>query len=594
MASQEKMPDRTGPTRMTCRAFSCHAACTIAVHNIQRSGIVFPQQRAWRAYRPGNSCALPRTGGWPFLSLHARCGCLIPFPMSVDSPASACPTDNRIRWLVPVWIYMVAWTILPALLTPGMPLDVAEGISWGKEWQWGYYKHPPLPSWLVYLSDSALGITGPYLLGQLSIALTLWLVYRLGQHFFDKPRALVAALLLLGIYYYGWPAPEFNHNVAQLPVWAGIALFFWRAVNQDRWQDWCGLGLWCGIGLLVKYSVLVLMLCLFLFFILSSCRTLARRPGPWISALLALLVASPHLAWLARHAWLPIVYASQRAQVDMSSQVPASLMFASAQVLAHLPVCVILLAAGLALSWRQGAGLSGPAARPFSRPLPARTGAAFLWVIALAPAGCTFLLGLNGILGLHDMWGSPMWNFSGLLVVSGLRPSLLAARQDRLRVSLVTWLLVLTVGMALYLGVSGQWRQRPSRLDWPARALAEKADMAWSSLSSCPLDVIAGDYWLAGLVASSLAQHPSVLIQGDPRFSPWISTERLQQKGALWMEKAGDAAPVPALLAELDTRSGHFQLAQGTWQLPWTANPAWPPLQVHWLAYVPTGCSLPE
>jgi hypothetical protein len=31
-----------------------------------------------------------------------------------------------------------------------LPLDVvSDGLSWGHEWQWGYYKHPPLPSWEV-------------------------------------------------------------------------------------------------------------------------------------------------------------------------------------------------------------------------------------------------------------------------------------------------------------------------------------------------------------------------------------------------------------------------------------------------------------
>ena len=40
-------------------------------------------------------------------------------------------------------LYFITWSILPSLLASSVPLDVSEGINWGSEWQWGYYKHPP-------------------------------------------------------------------------------------------------------------------------------------------------------------------------------------------------------------------------------------------------------------------------------------------------------------------------------------------------------------------------------------------------------------------------------------------------------------------
>ena len=41
-------------------------------------------------------------------------------------------------------LYFFLWSTLPTLLAPSFPLDVIEGINWGREWQLGYYKHPPL------------------------------------------------------------------------------------------------------------------------------------------------------------------------------------------------------------------------------------------------------------------------------------------------------------------------------------------------------------------------------------------------------------------------------------------------------------------
>ena len=41
------------------------------------------------------------------------------------------------------------WTALPALLYPNLPLDLIEALTYGREWQLGYDKLPPLPWWLV-------------------------------------------------------------------------------------------------------------------------------------------------------------------------------------------------------------------------------------------------------------------------------------------------------------------------------------------------------------------------------------------------------------------------------------------------------------
>src|SRR5262245_35396541 len=41
--------------------------------------------------------------------------------------------------------HLVVWTVLPILTCPNLQLDLAEDLALGKEWQLGYWKHPPLP-----------------------------------------------------------------------------------------------------------------------------------------------------------------------------------------------------------------------------------------------------------------------------------------------------------------------------------------------------------------------------------------------------------------------------------------------------------------
>ena len=46
-------------------------------------------------------------------------------------------------------LHAAVWTALPTLLYPNLPLDLIEALIYGREWQLGYDKLPPLPWWLV-------------------------------------------------------------------------------------------------------------------------------------------------------------------------------------------------------------------------------------------------------------------------------------------------------------------------------------------------------------------------------------------------------------------------------------------------------------
>src|SRR5512140_681891 len=49
-------------------------------------------------------------------------------------------------------LHAAVWTVLPALLYPNLPLDLIEALMYGREWQLGYDKLPPLPWWLVEIA----------------------------------------------------------------------------------------------------------------------------------------------------------------------------------------------------------------------------------------------------------------------------------------------------------------------------------------------------------------------------------------------------------------------------------------------------------
>ena len=493
--------------------------------------------------------------------------------------------------------YFIIWSIAPAFLASSVPFDVSEGINWGGEWQWGYYKHPPLSSWILYSFYQLFGHIGPYLLSQLHVMLTLFLIYQLGKKVWSQEVALLGSVLTLAVIYYTYPSLEFNHNVAQFPIWAGLYLVFYQAVTRNRLTDWLLLGVLGGLGMLTKYSVIFLLLPMAIYLLLPKQWPLLKQPQPWLAAFVMLAVFAPHLYWLVVHDWLPLGYANGRSQdVGESASSIARhfswLSFLAAQLIAHIPLLLMLI-----FNRKRLVGI-----KTYKDNLP--TDAALLWYLWAAPIIVLVILSLVFGVGLRDMWGMPMWALSGLLAASFIAPAMRHLARTKLRRALVIWLSLVTVLMVVYVGFGDKIRHKPSRMQWPEQALATHAQDTWQSLSSCSLDSVSGDRWLGALVAMNNG-FPSQMISGPASHSPWMSAERLQNNGTLVMWQAGDdnsdnddiMLPLLDELAVADSgKEGNANSPnllikqQGQWQLAWRDAKADEPLIVNWIAYVPNRC----
>ena len=114
--------------------------------------------------------------------------------------------------------HTVVWTALPALLYANLPLDLIEALTYGREWQLGYDKLPPLPWWLV---EIVYRLTGHdfayYLLAQAAVVAALWLVFLTARPMAGSVGALIAVLIIDGLHYFNYTAAKFNHDVIQLP-----------------------------------------------------------------------------------------------------------------------------------------------------------------------------------------------------------------------------------------------------------------------------------------------------------------------------------------------------------------------------------------
>src|SRR6476620_8821832 len=166
-------------------------------------------------------------------------------------------------------LHFLVWTALPALLYPNLPLDLIEALTYGREWQLGYDKLPPLPWWLVEVVHQTVGLdTAYYALAQIAVVSAFAAVWLTARPLVGAVGALVAVLSLDGLHYFHFTAAKFNHDVIQLTLWALAGYAFHAALRRGRMVHWLLLGVAIGLSLWAKYFVVVLAapLALFLLF----------------------------------------------------------------------------------------------------------------------------------------------------------------------------------------------------------------------------------------------------------------------------------------------------------------------------------------
>ena len=433
-------------------------------------------------------------------------------------------------------VHAAVWTALPSALYPNLPLDLIEALAYGREWQLGYDKLPPLPWWLVEAAYRLFGHdVAFYALAQIAVAVAFVAVWAAARPLVGAVGALVAILILDGLHYVNYTAAKFNHDVIQLPFWALAGYAFHRALRTGRLAQWGLLGAAIGLALWAKYFVVVLAVPLALFVIVDArARQSLRTPGPYVAAAVALLVAAPHLVWLVQNDFLPFRYADVRAAHarNLFDYVSHPLEFAASQLLFLLPA----LAIAAPLVW--------------PRPRDADAGAntydrRIVTVLAFGPAVTLVVLSLATGRALIAMWGYPLWLFLGLWIV------MQGAAIDRGRLKrIVTIWAVVFVGFALAFivnyAVLPRYDGRYRAAHYPGEQLAAEMSGRFRAAIGRPLAYVVSDMWTGGNVGHYAPERPRVLIDGEPRRAPWIDLGDLKRRGAVVVWTSGDAQTLPA------------------------------------------------
>jgi hypothetical protein len=421
------------------------------------------------------------------------------------------------------------WWLVPTLFYSGPPGELPATLAIGHEFQLASFLGPPLAFWLADIAFRIAGAPGVYLLAQVCVAVTYWAVFTLGRAIVGVHHAVIAVLLMIGIWVFALPSPDFGLPTVCMMLTALSVLHLWRALGEGRRVYWFVVAL--DVGLLILTSVFGLILAGLLALFVGMTergRACLATIEPWSGALVAVMMLFPYLIWIdmVGDVITPIIVHMHSAEAADTNLIHwAQLLLGLLVTHAGLALLVIL-----ASGWHARASSDVPVflrkpLDPFARN--------FIYYVALAPAFASTLLAVLFNLDAPIGGVPALVTFSGLALVVAVGDTINIYRQ---RIIGYTWAaLMVTPAIFVVAAIFG--------LPWIAGfdlKVSQQTDTIGRFFSDSfqrrtgkPLAVVAGDPRLAELVAFGAPARPSVYFDATPERSPWLTAEDVKRKGAV-------------------------------------------------------------
>jgi Dolichyl-phosphate-mannose-protein mannosyltransferase len=428
---------------------------------------------------------------------------------------------NLLRFTFGLMVFQIIfWTMVPVFSHHAPPLDATEMYGWSLSFQWGFYKHPPMPAWIVSLVQLVVGknMLSLFLCASMAISATYYCVAWLANRFLSEKEAIVALFLYaLTIYCHLW-STDFNHNQIQMPFWALSLVFLVLSLDtgQKKWA--IALGLCMGLNALSKYTAAFILPCALGLIFYSQ---YWRRNLSGLQMILAsgafLLVFLPHLYWLTQHQFMPFHYVNERFdEMKDNSNLLNMLDFLGNILLAHL---ILLIATGTVIR-----------KKVFDNNL-SHEDRLFIWVMGLGPIALTLLIGL--FVPLYHRWATPMLPMVTIVVAMILkgRFSYLCTR----RYLIIFVILQLLFGF-IYIYKDRINPNQSSRGNYPAPEIAAQIYKKWQvAYPNHPFRIVSGGEWEAGYVSLFSPDKTYVYTQADSTIAPWVSEKDVEACGMVML-----------------------------------------------------------
>lgn len=206
--------------------------------------------------------------------------------------------------------------LLRLLIAPqfGLGVDEAHYCLYGVHPALSYFDHPPLVGWVQYLFMSLLGENefAARLSAAIIGAVTLWILYFFVYEITGKRTLSMVAVLAL--------SASFMFNALFLMLLPDTLLLLLiipiirttvALAEVNSTKNWLALGLLLGVAGLAKYTAVLFIVPIALYFVIKKEYRLFYTPKILIGIVPALVLIAPVIVWNMQHDWVSFSFQSE-------------------------------------------------------------------------------------------------------------------------------------------------------------------------------------------------------------------------------------------------------------------------------------------
>jgi hypothetical protein len=467
------------------------------------------------------------------------------------------------------------WVAVPTLFYAGPPGDLAHVLAVAHELPLRPDIGPPLAYWLAEIAFRTAGLFGIYLLAQVCVVVAFWCVFALGRALVGPTHAVMAVLLMVGIFTFAVPTPDFGPPTLAMPFWAATVLFYWRAVGEGRRPYWYAFAV-AAAGLLIATAYALIFLAVLILATIASRRgrIAAQTFEAWIAWAAVAGMVFVHFESLNRAGVTPApVLDRLRLAAAAAGNTVAWFELIGALILAHAGLIVLV---ALAFGWPRTSSTPAPT---ITRAPTTPFAESFVNVFAFAPVLLTTIVTVLAGFRLPIADAAPLLLLSGLAVVVFAGDAIELHHQRILGQAWLGLLVAPAVLVPIVLATLPWVSGTELKVAQPARAMGQFFAESFARRTGRPLAIVGGDPRIAEVIAVGAPGRPNVYFDINPAPGSRINADAIRDKGAVIVWPAADTNPTPP--PEIKARFPDL-VPEVPHTFAWPVRGRLPPLLVGW------------
>lgn len=445
-------------------------------------------------------------------------------------------SHERKMFLIFLLITFVVFSCI-GLIRTVLPTDSLEGIYWGSLHDFGTPKHPPLAGWLTYfVYDIFKCDYSVYALCMTFIVTGFYYIYKLAKFFLDDTRAILSSVIIGGCWAYTYVTSYygFNPDVVLLGVLPIITYFGYKCMTENKFSDWIILGITTGICFLNKYQTALIILPMLIWALIYK-REIFKMKRFYMSIIIAFLIFLPHLLWMIKYDFFPILYFEEELSTDvLTRHITAPLSFFFMQILAIIGT---LITYALLKGVNKGAEANSAEIKPeigektFNFNIDPNS--VFILLIGIFPLVTHVLMGVISGGTMRPRWGFEFLYMTGIMLFYFFPIKEISKKDfDFVFKCIYVIMGIVAISMTTLLGIEKNYRSR-----YPVNHIYNDLLKAWESKYNTPLKYIGGYIeWTLPLTIYSKT-HPDCILDTNGYPNPWIPEEELKKSGLIIMDR---------------------------------------------------------